>query len=94
MLWGVDPIPPPPPPPPPPALRGRTTPPPFPPPPPPPHKKNKVTGLCFGLADVLALVPQAVGGGSAYIVAVLVINPADITAEQSNPVSGVEPPQT
>ena len=41
-------------------------------------KENKVTGLCFGLADVLALIPQAVGGGAPYIVAVLVVDPADV----------------
>ena len=28
-------------------------------------EENKVTGLCFGLADVLTLVPQAVGSRSA-----------------------------
>ena len=25
---------------------------------------NQITGLCFGLADVLALIPQAVGGSA------------------------------
>ena len=25
-------------------------------------KKDQISGLCFGLADVLALIPQAVGG--------------------------------
>ena len=43
-------------------------------------EENKVTGLCFGLADVLALVPQTVGGRAPYIVAVLVVDPADIAA--------------
>ena len=42
-------------------------------------EENKVTGLCFGLADVLALVPQAVGGGAPHIIAVLVVHPADVT---------------
>ena len=42
-------------------------------------EENKVTGLCFCLADVLALVPQTVGGGAPYIVAVLVVDPTDIT---------------
>ena len=32
-------------------------------------EENKVTGLCFCLADVLALVPQTVGGGAPHIVA-------------------------
>ena len=41
-------------------------------------KKDQISGLCFGLADVLALIPQAVGGGAPHIVAVLVINPADV----------------
>ena len=41
-------------------------------------EENKVTGLCFGFADVLALVPQAVGGGSAHIVAVLVVDPTNV----------------
>ena len=41
-------------------------------------EENKVTGLCFGFADVLALVPQAVGGGASYIVAVLVVDPTNV----------------
>ena len=41
-------------------------------------EENKVTGLCFGLADVLALVPQAVGGGASHIVAVLVVDPTNV----------------
>ena len=41
-------------------------------------KENKVTGLCLGLGNVMALVPQAVGGGAPHIVAVLVVDPADI----------------
>ena len=44
-----------------------------------PFKENKVAGLCFGLADVLALIPQAVGGGAPHIVAVLVVDPTDVT---------------
>ena len=43
-------------------------------------EENKVTGLCFSLADVLALIPQAVGGGAPHIVAVLIVDPADIAA--------------
>ena len=43
-------------------------------------KENKISGLCFCFADVLALVPQTVGGGAPHIVAVLVVDPADITA--------------
>ena len=43
-------------------------------------KENEVSGLCFCLADMLAFVPQAVGGCSAHIVAVLVIDPADVAA--------------
>ena len=43
-----------------------------------PFKENKVAGLCFGLADVLALIPQAVGGSAPHIVAVLVVHPADV----------------
>ena len=39
-------------------------------------EENKVAGLCFGFADVLALVPQTVGGSAPYIVAVLVVHPA------------------
>ena len=30
-------------------------------------KKDQITGLCFCLADVLALVPQTVGGRSAHM---------------------------
>ena len=41
-------------------------------------EENQITGLGFGLADVLALVPQAIGGGASNILAVLVIDPADI----------------
>jgi len=41
-------------------------------------EKDQITGLCFGLADVLALIPQAVGGGAPHIVAVLVVYPADV----------------
>ena len=41
-------------------------------------EENKVTGLCFCLADVLALVPQAVGGGASHIVAVLVVDPTNV----------------
>ena len=43
-------------------------------------KENKVAGLCFGSGNVLALVPQTVGGGAPHIVAVLVVNPTDVAA--------------
>ena len=43
-------------------------------------EKDQITGLCFCLADVLALVPQTVGGRSAHIITVLVVDPANITA--------------
>ena len=43
-------------------------------------EKDQISGLCFGLADVLAFLPQAVGGGAPHIVAVLVVHPADIAA--------------
>ena len=43
-------------------------------------EKDQISGLCLCLADVLALVPQTVGGGAPHIVAVLVVDPADITA--------------
>ena len=41
-------------------------------------KENKVTGLCFCLADVLALVPQAVGGRPAHVIPVLVVDPTNV----------------
>ena len=41
-------------------------------------KENKVAGLCFGFGNVLALVPQTVGGGAPHIVAVLVVDPANV----------------
>ena len=43
-------------------------------------EENQITGLCIGFGDVLALVPQTVGGSAPYIVAVLVVHPADIAA--------------
>ena len=43
-------------------------------------KENQITGLCFCFGNVLALVPQTVGGGASYIIAVLVVHPADIAA--------------
>ena len=43
-------------------------------------EKDQISGLCFGFADVLALVPQTVGGGASYIIVVLVVHPADIAA--------------
>ena len=56
-------------------------------------KENKVAGLCFGFADVLALVPQSVGCGAPHIVAVLVVDPTDIAAA-IEPGFRVEPPHT
>ena len=41
-------------------------------------EKDQISGLCFGFADVLALVPQTVGSGAPHIVAVLVVHPADV----------------
>ena len=41
-------------------------------------EENKVTGLCFCLADVLTLIPQTVGGGAPYIVTVLVVDPTNV----------------
>ena len=41
-------------------------------------KENKVTGLCFCLADVLALVPQAVGGGASPVVRFRVVDPTNV----------------
>ena len=41
-------------------------------------KENKVAGLCFGFGNVLALVPQTVGGGAPHIVAVLVVDPTNV----------------
>ena len=41
-------------------------------------KENKVAGLCFGFGNVLALAPQTVGGGAPHIVAVLVVDPANV----------------
>ena len=43
-------------------------------------EKDQISGLCFGFGNMLAFVPQAVGGGAPHIVAVLVVDPADITA--------------
>ena len=42
-------------------------------------EKDQITGLCFGFGNVLALIPQAVGGGAPHIVAVLVVDPTDVT---------------
>jgi len=41
-------------------------------------EKDQISGLCFGFGNVLALVPQTVGGGAPHIVAVLVVHPADV----------------
>ena len=41
-------------------------------------EENKITGLCFGFGNVLAFLPKTVGCGAPYIIAVLVINPADV----------------
>ncbi len=43
-------------------------------------EENKVTGLCFCFGNVLAFLPQAVGGSAPHIVAVLVVHPADVAA--------------
>ena len=41
-------------------------------------EKHQVSGLGFGLADVLALVPQAIGGGASDVITGLIVDPADI----------------
>ena len=41
-------------------------------------EENKVSGLCFGFRNMLALVPQTVGGGAPYILAVLVVDPTNV----------------
>ena len=43
-------------------------------------EENKITGLCFGFGNVLAFLPKTVGCGAPYIIAVLVVDPADIAA--------------
>ena len=43
-------------------------------------EENKVSGLCFGFGNVLTFLPKAVGCGAPYIVAVLVVHPADVAA--------------
>ena len=43
-------------------------------------KENQIAWFCFCFGNMLALVPQAVGGGAPHIIAVLVVDPADITA--------------
>ena len=45
-----------------------------------PFEKDQITGLCIGFGNVLALVPQAVGGRSAHVITVLVVDPTDIAA--------------
>ena len=42
-------------------------------------EKDQISGLCFSFGNVLALVPQAVCRSAPYIVAVLVVDSADIT---------------
>ena len=56
-------------------------------------EKDQISGLCFCFGNVLALVPQTVCRSAPYIVAVLVVDPANV-AGAINPVSGVEPPHT
>ena len=41
-------------------------------------EENKVAGLCFGFGNMLALVPQAVGGGASHIITVLVVDPTNV----------------
>ena len=41
-------------------------------------EKDQISGLCFGFGNVMALVPQAVGGGALHIVAVLVVDPTNV----------------
>ena len=41
-------------------------------------EKHQVSGLGFGFADVLALVPQAIGGGASDVITSLIVDPADI----------------
>ena len=41
-------------------------------------EKDQITGLCFCFGNVLAFLPQAVGGGAPYIVAVLVVDPTNV----------------
>ena len=41
-------------------------------------EENQVTGLCFGFRNMLALLPQSVGSSAPNIIAVLVVDPADI----------------
>jgi len=55
-------------------------------------EENKVTGFCFGLADVLTLVPQTIGSRSAHVVAVLVVHPADVTAAIETGIRGTAAP--
>ena len=43
-------------------------------------EKDQISGLCFCFGNVLAFLPQTVGGRSAHIVAVLVVHPADVAA--------------
>ena len=43
-------------------------------------EENKITGLSFGFGNVLAFLPKTVGCGAPYIIAVLVVDPADIAA--------------
>ena len=41
-------------------------------------EKHQVSGLGCGVADVLALVPQAIGGGASDVITSLIVDPADI----------------
>ena len=43
-------------------------------------EKDQITGLCFGFGNVLAFVPQTVCRSAPHIVAVLIVDPADIAA--------------
>ena len=41
-------------------------------------EENQVTGLCFGFRNMLALLPQSVGSSAPNIIAVLVVDPANV----------------
>ena len=43
-------------------------------------EENKVAGFCLGFGNVLAFVPQTVCRSAPHIVAVLIVDPADIAA--------------
>ena len=55
-------------------------------------EENQVAGFGFGLADVLALVPQTVCRSAPDIVAVLVVDPADVAAAIETGIRGTAAP--